>query len=238
MSAPMVTGAIALMLEREPKLTQDEIVPILQGGAHFFRSFPLGSLEFEDQGGPGELDILGSLAVMNLMKDPMLMLPSLSTSWLTLSTDYVLADGSTPTMAILELRTAEGGYADLFQASRLQPVVMVDGSPLEPPPTLVRRGPGVWFYSIQPPAGLGGQSVTFGATFDGSDVVRKRSVPIATDPWTASYASRAGGSCSMGSAYFESASDSACGRSCAFVGLAAFGAVARRRVRGLRQRRS
>jgi hypothetical protein len=238
MSAPMVTGAIALLLEREPKLTQTEIVPILQGGAHYFRSFSLGSVEFEDQGGPGELDILGSLAVMNLMKDPVLMLPSPSKSWLTLSTDYVLADGSTPTVAILELRTAEGAYADLFQAARLQPVVTVDGTPLDPLPTLTKRGPGVWFYSVQPPPGLGGQSITFGATFDGEDIVRRRSVPIATDPWTASYPSPAGGSCGVGPAHVEGGPSSPWGRWAACFGVTAAFALARRRFKDPRQPRS
>jgi hypothetical protein len=238
MSAPMVTGAIALMLEGNPMLTQGEIVPILQGGAHFFRSFPLGSIEFEDQGGPGELDVVGSLGLMSLMKDPVFTLPSPSTSWQTLSTDYVLADGSTPTVAILELRTADGVPADLFQAARLQPIVSIEGAPLEPPPTIVKRGPGVWFYSVQIAAGSGGESMTFGATFDGQDIVRRRTVPIATDPWTASYPSPVGGTCGVASRHFDRGDFAR--RPCwaALFGLAGSGALIRRRFRALRPRRS
>jgi hypothetical protein len=191
MSAPMVTGGIALMFERNPTLTQTELVPILQGGAHYFR----GYVEFEDQSGPGELDIVGSLEVMDQMSDPRLALPSPCTdtckSWLTLSTDYMLADGSTPTVAILELRTASGGFADLFEPSRLQATVSVDGIPLAKEPTLVRRGPGVWFCSVTPPPGFAGQAITFGANFDGVPIVMPYTIPIATDPWTAVYASQA-----------------------------------------------
>jgi hypothetical protein len=179
------------MFQRDRTLTQTEIVPILQGGAHYFRN---GSIEFEDQGGPGELDVIGSLQVMDQMRDPLLMLPSAANSWLTISTDYVVADGSTPTVVIVELRTTGGHVADLFSPSRLQPVVTVNGAPYEPAPTMVRRGPGVWFYSIQPTAGLGGQTITLGASFDGSPIVKPRTVPIAADPWTADYPSEAGGS--------------------------------------------
>ncbi|MEO6574728.1 MAG: S8 family serine peptidase, partial [Polyangiaceae bacterium] len=49
MSAPMVAGAVALLFQRDPTLTQDKIVALLQAGAHPFR----GSAPFEDQGGPG-----------------------------------------------------------------------------------------------------------------------------------------------------------------------------------------
>jgi hypothetical protein len=202
MSAPMVTGGIALMLERDPTLTETQLVPILQGGAHYFRS---GFVEFEDQGGPGELDIVGSFQVMDRMSDPRSTLPGpcesgasgsepKCESWITLSTDYVLADGSTPTVAIIELRTAEGQLADLFQPSRLQPTVTVAGTALVPKPSLVRRGPGVWSYSVTSPVAFGGMSMTFGATFDGAPIVAPHALAIATDPWTATYPSRAAGS--------------------------------------------
>jgi hypothetical protein len=200
MSAPMVTGAVALMLEKDRTLTEGQLVPILQGGAHYFRSIRnirTDFVEFEDQGGPGELDIIGSFAVMDQMSDPALTLPSANDSWITLSTDYLLADGSTPTIAIIELRTADKHAADLFAPSRLAPLVKIDGQSVEPPPVVVRRGPGVWFYSLLPRPGFGGQSITFGATFDGEPIVTPRTIPIATDPWTATYPSEATGGCSI-----------------------------------------
>ncbi len=225
MSTPMVAGAIALLLQRDPTLTQSEIIPILQGGAHFFRT---GEIEFEDQGGPGELDVVGSLEVMDLMRTPAAVLPSAARSWLTLSTDYVLADGSTPTVVIVELRAADGHPADLFEPSRLEPRVSVNGAAYLPTPSLVRHGPGVWFYSVQPPAGLGGQAMTFGATFDGHPIVQPRTVPIATDTWTADYRSTAGGSGGCSVAPAGVTGDEAGGWIVWVSGLALFGA--RRRV--------
>jgi hypothetical protein len=229
MSAPMVTGAVALMLEKDRTLTETQLVPILQGGAHYFRKILPGFVEFEDQGGPGELDILGSFAVMDQMSDPALMLPSANTSWITLSTDYMLADGSTATIAIIELRTADKLAADLFAPSRLAPLVKVDGQSVDPPPAVVRRGPGVWFYSVLPQPGIGGQSITFGATFDGEPIVTPRTIPIATDPWTATYPSEATGGCSIAGARRRGSSDTPSWMAWA-SGLALL-AVVRRRAR-------
>jgi len=194
MSAPLVTGTIALLLQRDATLTQDKIVALLQGGAHPFR----GPAPFQDQGGPGELDVLGTLEALHDMQDATKVLPSAARSWVTLSADYGAADGSTPLTAILELRTADGQHrADLFEANRLQPRVLVDGAPFDLPLSIVRHGPGVYTYAVTLPRGYGGSSLTLGATFDGQEVVAPKTVPIATDIWTASYPSHAKGGCAL-----------------------------------------
>jgi hypothetical protein len=194
MSSPMVAGAIALLFERDPTLTQDRIVGLLQAGEHKFR----GAAPFEDQSGPGELDVMGALDALDQTSDPSLLLPDPSQSWLTLSADYAAADGSTPVTAILELRTTGDAHrADLFDPRRLQPVVRIAGA-LQPPPTIVRSAPGVWFYSFTPPRGLGGSSVTFGATFDGQPIVTSKTIPIAVDIWRAEYPSSVKGGCAIG----------------------------------------
>ena len=196
MSSPVVAGVVALLLQADPTLTQDKVLALLQAGAHRFRSPAV----FEDQAGPGEVDALASLDALDQMKDPALHLPALEQSWISLSSDYVAADGSTPLTAIVELRTADGAHrGDFFDAQRLQPVVLVDGKPVSPPPQMIRRGPGVWFFVWQPQegSGLGGARATFGATFDGAPIVTPRTVPIASDRWTAVYPSYAkGSSCS------------------------------------------
>jgi len=94
---------------------------------------------------------------------------------------------------------ADGEHrADFFDKNRLQAVMLVDGQPVEKAPDIIRRGPGVWFFTWQPPAGLGGSRATFGATFDGVAIVSPRSVAIASDSWNARYPSRSGGSrCSV-----------------------------------------
>lgn len=195
MSSPIVAGVVALLLQQDPTLTQDKVMALLQAGAHRFRA----NAPFQDQSGPGEVDALASLDALDQMRNPALHLPDAAQSWITLSSDYVPADGSTPVTAIIELRTADGAHrGDFFDSPRLQPILLVDGKPVAAPP-LVRRGPGVWFFVWNPPAGLGGSRATFGATFDGSPIVAPRTVPIAPDRWSAAYPSYAKGSSCMAS---------------------------------------
>jgi hypothetical protein len=193
MSTPVVAGVVALLLQNDPTLTQDQVRALLQAGAHYFR----GTAPFDDQSGPGEVDAVGSLEALDLMHNPKLSMPAASQSWITLSSEYVPADGSMSMTAIVELRTSDGAHrADLFDGSRLSAVVEIDGepTPAAAQPTITRRGPGVWTYEWTPPPGLGGLHVIFGATFDGQPIVSYRAVPIATDGWTADYPSHADGS--------------------------------------------
>lgn len=191
MSTPIVAGVVALLLEADPTLTQDKVLALLQAGAHRYRT----STPFDDQAGPGEVDAMGSLDALDQSRNPTFWMPSAEKSWIALSSDYVAADGSTPLTAIVELRTADGLHrGDMFDAARLQPLLLVDGNAVTAPPRLVRRGPGVWFFVWNPPPGLGGARATFGATFDGQPIVSPKTIPIGPDRWTALYPNSAHGS--------------------------------------------
>jgi subtilisin family serine protease len=226
MSAPLVTGAVALLFQRDPTLTQDKIVGLLQAGAHPSR----GSAPFDDQAGPGELDVVGTLDAFEQMRHPAAYLPSADHSWLTLSSSYVAADGSTPLTAILELRTADGKHrADLFDASRLEAHARVNGvAALAVPSSIERRAPGLWVFSVEVPPGLGGASLTVRATFDGADIALPKTLPIASDIWSAEYPTRVSGGCAV--ATRPSAPLSRGASSIALVALASL-LVRRRRAR-------
>ena len=160
--------------------------------------------------------------------DPTTLLPDPASSWITLSSSYLAADGSTPLTAILELRTAGGAHrADLFDLARLQPLVSINDD-IQPPPALVRHAPGVWSFVVQPPAGLGGSSITLGATFDGEPIVVPKRVPIATDVWSAEYATTASGGCAIGSRS-SSASDLSTTRTALWLFVVACASSLRRR---------
>jgi subtilisin family serine protease len=201
-SSPIVAGAIAVMLQHDPTLTQALIMAALQGGAHKLRAS--GVTPFEDQTGVGEVDVLGALAAVDRLHNPQFVLPVRNESWLTLGADQYLADGSTPLETILELRAQRTGAsgpppADGFEQGRLSAYALVDGQPnpgaLQ---SLVRRGPGVWAATVHLPPGLGGSNLTVGATFDGTDIVDPKSIPIATDVWNANYPPRMKGGCALG----------------------------------------
>lgn len=225
MSAPVVAGVAALLLQADPTLTQDKVLGLLQAGAHRFRT----PGAFDDQGGPGEVDAMGSLDALAQMHDPKLHLPAYEASWVTLSSEYVPADGSTPVTAIIELRTADGEHrGDMFDRERLAPLLLVDGEPVTPAPELVRRAPGVWFFVWEPPPGLGGARATFGATFDGAPIAPPRTIPIATDRWTALYPSHATGA-GCAAAPRGRAGGASLAAPLALVGTAGLAAALRRR---------
>lgn len=196
-SAPLAAGAIALLFQDHPSMTQDQLLAALQGGAHPLR----GPFEFEDQAGVGEVDVMGAVTAAGRISNPVEALPVASESWLRLGADEFLADGSTPMQAILELRAARTGStapppADGFANGRLVAYGSVDGMLYDGAITsLSRRGPGVWVATVQLPAGLGGSTLTVGATFDGSDIVPSSTIPIATDAWNAEYPASAKGGC-------------------------------------------
>ena len=115
---------------------------------------------------------------------------------MTLGADQYLADGSTPLQAIVELRTGDALPADGFAAGRLSAYTLVDGAPYAGGiASFARRGPGVWLATVQLESGLGGSSLTIGATLDGVDIVAPRSLPIAADVWDASYLPSVRGGC-------------------------------------------
>jgi subtilisin family serine protease len=196
-SSPIVAGTVAVMLQHDPTLTQDTILAALQGGAHPLR----GAAPFGDQAGPGEVDVLGAIAAVDRLGEPALALPVRQESWLTLGADFYLADGSTPLQGVLELRSSRtrAGVlpADGFAQSRLAAYALVDERPVAGAAQVARRGPGVWVITVRLPAGLGLSHLTVGATFDGAPIVEEKTVPIATDAWTADYPATVRGGCAV-----------------------------------------
>lgn len=193
MAAPVVTGAVALLLERDPTLTQAEAIAVVQAGAHPHR----GPARYFAQAGPGELDVAGSLAALARLRDPIAATPVKGASWIALGNDYWDADGRTEMVALLELRNERGEPADLFDSSRLAAVVSLEGEPLAAQPNIERVAPGLFRYRALAPKGSGGKRATFGASFDGASIVTPKTLPVAADGWRAKYPTRLGGGCAV-----------------------------------------
>ncbi len=194
MASPIVAGVVALLVQRDPTLTQGRITALLQGGAHRTR----GPAPFADQAGPGEVDAWGSLLALDALRAPIDVAPDPEASWIATSANYVAAAGETPFTVYVETRTADGRPADFRDPTRLSPVVVVAGKSVDPLPTLTRRGPGVFVYQFTPAPGNGGRSATVGARFDGRPIGAWKTIPIAMDTWTASYAPAVRGGCAAG----------------------------------------
>jgi subtilisin family serine protease len=199
MASPQVAGAIALLLERNPRLSQPEILRVLQGGARW----PAGAITADYQLGTGALDVVGAVAALEgtagNARDP-----DASASWLTLANSYVHPGAGPPLVGTVAVRAADGAIADGFDAGRLTLRVSEEGIVERP---LSRIGPGLYRFALRAQPGSGSRLLRLEVAIDGmaigasdSRVSGRRLVPIGADRWIASGSARMYGGCSLGRA--------------------------------------
>jgi MYXO-CTERM domain-containing protein len=189
MASPIVAGAIALLFERDPTLTQDAVRAILQAGAR-----PLQGIVIDPrQIGPGALDLEGALAVATAGDSPALRLPS-DQSWLTLSASFAHPDPHWPVIGYLDLRDETGKLADGFDPDRLRLVThtAVVGE------DLTRVAPGFFRFEVTAPGDAGGQTLGVQVYFD-QQLIAAKELPIAVDRWVATDGVSARGGCAVSS---------------------------------------
>jgi hypothetical protein len=188
MSAPLVAGAIALLLERRPELTQGQLRALLQAGARQ----PTGAILAEQQLGPGALDLQGTLAALIAEDSPIDRAPSRA-SRIVLAASFIHPDRTQPLQGLLELRDAEDQIADGFDERRLE--LAVRGGKLSKAPT--RLAPGLYGFEVTAPQDSGGERMDLRLSFDG-EVLAARQVPIGVDRWLAEGSPTPRGGCQVG----------------------------------------
>ncbi|MCA9633238.1 MAG: S8 family serine peptidase [Myxococcales bacterium] len=192
MAAPQVAGAVALLLEGDPSLTQSRVRALLQAGAR-----PLGGIvALEQQTGAGALDTLGALEAQLLEGGVSgdAASPDAARSWMSVAASFAHPDPAWPFDVYLELRTASGHIADQVSGDDLE-LRVGNGSQ---PEKLTRIAPGVWRARVAADAGSGGKRLGLEARFRGEMLVR-RSVPIAVDAHLVDVVPRARGGCQQAS---------------------------------------
>ena len=187
MAAPIVSGAIALLLEQDPGLTQRQILDLLQGGARR----PQGLVPLEEQLGAGALDIEGALQALAARNTSVVREPSIQKSWLALASSIVRPDPDWPLVGSVLLRDANGAPADNFGNERLRLEATGPAFVKEP---LRRAGPGLFRFSIAAPAASGGQRMRLRVLLD-DRVLAERDLPIAVDRAVADHGVDARGGC-------------------------------------------
>jgi subtilisin family serine protease len=187
MSAPVVSGAIALLFQRDPTLTQDAVRAILQAGARPLQGIVLDARQI----GPGALDLEGALRVATAGESPALRVPT-GQSWLTVSQSYAHPDPAWPVTCYLDLRDAQGNIADGFDASRLR----LSATPALVKEPLTRVAPGFYSFAVAAPADSGEQTLHLAVYFDDQLIVAK-SLQIAVDRWVADDGVSARGGCGL-----------------------------------------
>lgn len=221
MSAPHVTGAVALLLQRDPTLTQRRILEILQAGARY----PSQPIPYDYQLGPGELDVVGSLAAMEPEPSGEGPGPDAALSWTSLSSGYARPDPNWSVWGTVELRRADNSLASGVSDERLG--LRVKNGRVVSPLAKVRHG--LWRFAVAGEPATAGETMELEVTYDGERIGAARTLPIAADVWSTEMGFDAiGGTCAV-------AAPGRAGRSAAALGLLALGlgavGVRRRRQR-------
>jgi hypothetical protein len=142
MAAPMVSGAAALLLERQPQLEQGELRNLLLAGAA-----PLAvASDVASREGAGMLDVAGSLGAAAAPARTLDERPSSELSRLRAAAASAFAAADRTLSALLWLKDAEGATFDA-SPERLQ--VGVSGGELRSGPA--RVAPGLYEFAVAAP---------------------------------------------------------------------------------------
>ncbi len=190
MSAPQVAGAIALLMEIDPTLTQARVTDLLQAGARK----PTGRVPYDYQLGPGVLDLDGALQAL-ATEVPGGAAPDISKSWYTLSSPYAQPDAAFPVWGTIELRRADGSLASGLDGTRFS--LSVKNGVVARPLVKVRHG--LFRFAVSGAAGHVGEAMTVDVRYDGVSL-GARTLPIGTDVWTTNGVVDAVGGCAVGGA--------------------------------------
>lgn len=183
MASPVVAGAVALLMQREPTLTQARVRDLLQAGSR-----PLDGVTFAaQQVGAGALDVLGALLAQDeegrTAADP-------TEAMLRLAESFAYPDPQAPLEGVVVLRDNRGQPATGYEARDLK--FEVEGAERH---DFERVESSLYRFRVAAPRGSGGGSLRLRVRFADA-VLAEQSVPIAVDPIVAEEGFHArGGSC-------------------------------------------
>jgi subtilisin family serine protease len=187
MAAPLVAGAVALLLEADPSLDQQRVRELLQAGS---RSVT-GAVFSPQQVGPGALDLERTLEVLDAQNGASPARSPGARSRLALADSLAHPDAAWPLAGLAILRDADGHVADGFAESDL--TLAVDGGTASP---LARVAPGLYRFTVTTPPGSGGRELTIALRFENRTLASER-VPVAVDRALASNVPSAFGGCAL-----------------------------------------
>jgi hypothetical protein len=185
MATPLVSGAVALLFERDRTLDQSGVRALLQAGSR-----PLEGVVFDArQVGPGALDLVGALDALGpgaAGREPG------SATRLVLGASFAHPDSTWPLEGLVVVRDDEGRVADDFERQEL--TLDVRGAEIVRGLSRVRAG--LFAFAVAAPPGSGGRRLSIALRF-GSRTFASSSVPIAVDPVLSSSLPSARGGCAV-----------------------------------------
>jgi subtilisin family serine protease len=187
MSAPQVAGAAALLLERDPQLTQRQVREVLQAGARR----PTGIVPFDYQQGPGVLDMRGAVQVLDERSTGKL--ATVGKSFYVLGSPYLRPTPNWPVRGVVQLRLDDGSVA--MGAAVRDLTIAIDNGGLVVEPLQQMRA-GTFTFALGAPRGTAGRLVNVEVFYRGQSLGR-RTLAVAVDRWRAGRDFTAVGGCSV-----------------------------------------
>ena len=185
MAAPMVSGAAALLLEREPGLTQGALSGLLVAGSSALAIAP----DVASREGGGLLDVARSLEAQSAVPRELDARPSPERSRVRMAAESVVLDPSRSLVGMLWLRDAEDR---IFDASLERVGVVITGGALREPP--LRIAPGLYRFAVSSPEGASPASLSIDVAVDAQPLL---SMSLPTEGAVAP-AGADGGGCTLG----------------------------------------
>ncbi len=223
MSAPVVAGAVAVLLDRQPSLTQAQATEILQASARH----PAGKVSPRSLMGAGALDLrhaLEVLATTEVAGPP----PDVAQSFWVMSASTARPDPSWQVPGTVQLRRADGSIASGLDGSLLR--VEVENGTLAR--GLVKARHGMFTFAVSAPAGSGGTRMKVRVFYDGQPIGETAILSIGVDALAAASDFTVDGGCNC-----TTVSSSSGGRG-ALLALSLVAASWVRRRRSLRRSRA
>lgn len=163
MASPLVAGTVALLLEADPTMTQDDVRHCIQAGAQK----PIGRLPTLAQESSGILDVQGALRAQS--GGPVATgSASAFASWMTVSTGLVHPDDNWPTQGTLHVRDSQNLPAAI-DPSR----ITIDFSPGHFLSPVKSEGYGYYTFSFTAGNGTGRQTMNVEVRVDNTPLLEE-----------------------------------------------------------------
>lgn len=172
MSAPVVAGAVAVLFEQDPSLTQALVTDVLQASARK----PEGRTGSGVLMGAGAVDLRHALQVL-AEEQPSSEPPDLGQSYWVLGAASARPDPSWLVEGLVQLRRADGSVASGLDGSLLR--VEVEGGLYARP--LVKSRHGTFSFALSAPYATGGTKMRVRVLYDGQQIGDEMVLPIGVD---------------------------------------------------------
>lgn len=188
MSSPFGAGAAALLLEKDPTLTMEDIRAAFMAGARPLADDSPPNPQRDYSKGAGILDVQRALAALDAKKDVKSGGPKATSLRLRVGGSFVPNDGQEPVWVVGIAQDDAGMPANIDDLT-----LVADGAKVSSP--LDHPIAGLYRFSIVAVPGTGGTNATIG--FRSSTTTVTREVAVAADRWDAHYGLTAAGGCSL-----------------------------------------